>query len=218
MRLRSDNESLRSDISYNYTDLLHLKLRLGTLEAHVISRDVNDSGCGDSRELTDEIDKLKSDWNGVDARLRCRDLQRLGKLQNQNMSDITLGGGTCISDIKPTLNIEHKHDTLNHSHFPFRQASKDQTGEGTSKQYKSVDVICSSARGSNSLPIRAIQHDYPQAENVTEDERSRKADAAKSVNSPPTNSQSRNSSRLAKPIGWAKLWDELAELAGIYDY
>ncbi|KAK3675197.1 hypothetical protein LTR78_005131 [Recurvomyces mirabilis] len=69
--LRSENESLRSELGLDHSELLFMKLQLKSLEVELDGESEEDQSSRRSRTL-EEMDKWRSDWHDVDARLRKR--------------------------------------------------------------------------------------------------------------------------------------------------
>jgi hypothetical protein len=80
-RLRGENEALRSDLGFDHSELLFLKLQLKGLEveldeAHedrgITSQIREDSKRRKRGRILEEMEKWRSDWHDVDARFRRR--------------------------------------------------------------------------------------------------------------------------------------------------
>lgn len=76
LRLRSENDSLKSDLGFDHSELLFLKLQLKALE---VEADTYTEGLPQGSNATnkriilnDDIERWKADWDDVDARLRLR--------------------------------------------------------------------------------------------------------------------------------------------------
>lgn len=75
MRLQSENESLRTKLVHDHSELLFLKLQLKALEIDVqdsFDSDVSYETSKPGHRLVKRLDGFKSDWEDVDARLRSR--------------------------------------------------------------------------------------------------------------------------------------------------
>lgn len=76
LQLRSETESLKSDLGFDHSELLFLKLQLKALEVQADGlRDAHmDTDTEQAKRvlLLDDFEKWKSDWDDVDARLRGR--------------------------------------------------------------------------------------------------------------------------------------------------
>ena len=218
MRLRSDNASLCSDISSDHSDLLYLKLRLDNLEAQVASHINDDCYCRGNQELTDGIDRWKSEWDCVDAKLRCRRLQKRGDSQKRSIPGNTFNDDICISDARLKRRINNKCDALMESYSLPKLALEGEADQGAQVKDKGVRTECWSTRDNTPPFGTALSHGCSQNNGFMENEQARTNASSKPVSSMPLELQSCDSKRQAKPGSWAKLLDELAELAGIYDY
>ncbi|KAF4546864.1 Hypothetical protein D9617_139g092470 [Elsinoe fawcettii] len=74
LNLRSENESLKSTIAFDHSELLFLKLQLKALEVQAEDEDEEETEEQRDKRVTleDGIDQWKSDWDDVDARQRAR--------------------------------------------------------------------------------------------------------------------------------------------------
>ncbi|PNS16965.1 hypothetical protein CAC42_4929 [Sphaceloma murrayae] len=70
LNLRSENESLKSTLAFDHSELLFLKLQLKALEVQAGEGDEEDQN--KRVQLEGAIDQWKSDWDDVDARQRGR--------------------------------------------------------------------------------------------------------------------------------------------------
>lgn len=67
MSVKSENDTLKQDLGFDHSELLFLKLQLQAIEVQTNSLDRNNRVL-----LAEDLDKWKSDWDNVDARLRSR--------------------------------------------------------------------------------------------------------------------------------------------------
>ncbi|PSK40130.1 hypothetical protein B9Z65_8070 [Elsinoe australis] len=74
LTLRSENESLKSTLAFDHSELLFLKLQLKALEVQAGEGDEDETEQEHDKRLVleDAIDQWKSDWDDVDARQRGR--------------------------------------------------------------------------------------------------------------------------------------------------
>lgn len=70
-RLRAENEALRSDLGFDHSALLFLKLQLSALEMEVEGWDGSGEP-GRERRVVKDLNRWREDWGDVDARLRRR--------------------------------------------------------------------------------------------------------------------------------------------------
>lgn len=75
-KLKSENESLKADLAFDHSELLFMKLQLKALEVEAdafCAHTTTDPDLVKKRLLLDEdIERWKSDWDDVDARLHSR--------------------------------------------------------------------------------------------------------------------------------------------------
>ncbi|KAF2100107.1 hypothetical protein NA57DRAFT_56033 [Rhizodiscina lignyota] len=74
LHLRSENEALRADLSFDHSELLFLKLQLKAVELAIDAHADGDKQFTNnlSKSLTDGIEKWKSDWQDVDLKFKAR--------------------------------------------------------------------------------------------------------------------------------------------------
>ena len=84
LTLRSANEALKQDLSFDHSELLFLKLQLKTLELQAQPWMEQNSG---DRDLARDIERWKADWSDVEKRLKERRTEHINSLQAGKLGD-----------------------------------------------------------------------------------------------------------------------------------
>ena len=221
MRLRSDDERVRSDMSFDHSNMLHLKSRLDTLEANATSLINNVTYHAHYQDLIGGIEKWKVDWDDVYDSLNHRALQRNRATQKKSIPCNAFGDDDYRLSTKSDLEPSIECDTGVQGIYSFRSPVDNRVEEG-------VQAQCRKARGNNTL-ARDDNDNESTSTGYSEDDSLAYNDkggnqqseiiAAGNTASPLSlGMQTHNLGQKAKSGNWAKLWDQLAELAGIYDH
>ncbi|KAI5370015.1 hypothetical protein Slin15195_G008930 [Septoria linicola] len=105
-QLRSENEGLRQDLGFEYSELLFLKLQVKSMEVDIddlrneSSGQFSDTKCSKKNEILSEMDRWRtdSDWQDVEARFKRR-RSRYGIPTSPIRKDnASLGGATTAKD------------------------------------------------------------------------------------------------------------------------
>ncbi|KAK5116085.1 hypothetical protein LTR85_009367 [Meristemomyces frigidus] len=110
-RLRSENETLKSDLGFDHSELLFLKLQMKALEIEIDTSQAEDSELAQISEagqagikrvkrgkVLEDMEHWRSDWHDVDARLKRRRSKYGGELtvdcrRDRNHKDDAIGIG-----------------------------------------------------------------------------------------------------------------------------
>ena len=211
LQLRSANESLRADLSFDHSELLFLKLQLRALEAEAasVSGTLNnkreDEG-GDERNLLDGFERWKLDWRDVDARLRER-RRKYGGL-------VAVVDSTTGARMDEGKGASVENSCAGSSRTVGIDASK-VTVRDQGRTERGATVLDGS--------VVSLGGDDGQGK-VKEHERSERSVSTQTEIVPSTEGQERpvsagGAEKIRGQLSpWAQLWEGLDGLAGIYDH
>lgn len=221
MRLRSDDEKLRSDNFFNHSEMLYLKSRLDALEANATSIISKENCHTHHQDLRSGIERWKVDWNNAHEISHQRELQRIGAMQENNRLCDTFDSHdfrlTAKSEIDPSIG----YDITGKSNCPARSLVENEVVEDVQLQGTEARADNTRDRDDNEdehTDIGYIDDDSLAFNENSGSQQSRVVAVAEPTSLLLQGSQSCNSGQKPKSGNWAKLWDQLAELAGIYDY
>ena len=201
--------------------MLHLKSRLDNLEANATSLISKENSHAYHQDLIRGIETWKEDWGSAYETLHYREspLNRAKQKNNKlyNMSNDDDCRLSYKSDFEPSI----EYDTKAEGNCPSRCLVENKIVEDIQLQGRK-------ARATNTPTRNDNDDEYPGTGYVDDDslssnensggQQSRMMAAGEPSSLRFLESQNRNCGQKAKSGNWAKLWDQLAELAGIYDY
>lgn len=221
MRLRSGDERLRSDNSFNHSEMLHLKSRLDTLEANATSLISKENFHTHHQDLRSGIECWKVDWNNAHETSHHRELQRIGAMQKNNRLCDMFDGNDFRLSTKSDFESSIGYNITGKGNCPARSLVENKVVEDVQLQGTEARADNIPARDDNDnghTGIGYLNDDYLTSNENSGGQQSRMITVAEPTSLLSQGSQSCNSGQKAKSGNWAKLWDQLAELAGIYDY
>jgi hypothetical protein len=211
LQLRSTNESLRADLSFDHSELLFLKLQLRALEADSASVTLEERP--DKRaKVANDIEQWEASWRCAASKLSER-RAKYGSVGTVQGLEVAKPGvcqdGTGADDTGQEA-LAHRSETVDR----LRHHDTNEAGSTVSGSDDLSGVPCQrSATCLNGLGEE--DGSEVEASSGLEPQSSRTMEPLPTASHTAGAMQSTN---VARSSAWSQLWDELAGLAGIHDY